>query len=67
MESWRRTADLDQVRKDALNLLCLLDNGDDFHFGSRGVPKISRKVFGVANVTERYSKTDLLGDRSLAA
>ena len=32
IEAWRRTAYLDQVRKDASNLLGLLDNGDDFHF-----------------------------------
>jgi hypothetical protein len=39
IESWRRRlgappSDLDEVRKNTSNLLGLLDNGDDFHFGS---------------------------------
>ena len=34
IKAGRSSADLDQVRKDASNLLGFLDNSDDFHFGS---------------------------------
>ena len=34
IESWRRTTDLDQMSKEALELVRFLDNGDDFHLGS---------------------------------